>query len=198
MASFSGLEAGLSSGRSVTSLQVILNKNFHLLSPSSSWQAGRAYFSPSPIVGIISRLRLQFHTAVSQSRCLGVAKAPLTRNQKCPERRQLWCQTAWRRLSERCQAKAVWSELDRKRQHCCKYGHMRFHFTWPTVVSSGRIHDWSFLFVKHNIDTKTSENSFPLFFLLLFIRRLQALCVITLFIAISHSVSRNLNKHSEH
>lgn len=119
VASLSGFETDLSSGPSVTSLQVILNENFHLLSPSSSWQAGRVYFSPSPIVGIISRSRLRFHTAVSQSRFLSVTIVRLTWNQKGPKKTTALMpkamKKAFRATSGVSRVVRVWSEVSASR-----------------------------------------------------------------------------------
>lgn len=57
-----------------------------LLSPSSCRRVGPLDFSPSPIVAIISRLHIQFHTTVSQSRFDSVAKFPLHLEPKAPEK----------------------------------------------------------------------------------------------------------------
>lgn len=69
---------------------VVFKSNFHLLSPSFFRQASKMHFSPllrpSAIVGIISRLRMQFHTTVSQSRVHSAPVGLVMWNQKPPEK----------------------------------------------------------------------------------------------------------------
>lgn len=76
-----------------------------------------------------------------------------------------------------------------------KHGRVHFHFTWPTAASSGV---GNFRLSNIMLTQKQATIASRCFFLLLFIRCLQASSVITLFIEISHSVSWKPNKHSQH
>lgn len=64
--------------------------SFHLLSLSFFRQAEKMYFlpllRPSPFVGIISRLRMQFHTTVSQRKVHSAPIGLVMWNQKPPEK----------------------------------------------------------------------------------------------------------------
>lgn len=75
---------------------VVFWSNLNSLSPSFFRQVRKVYFSlllrPSPLVGIISRLRIQFHTTVSQSRVHSAPIGSVMRNQSHLKGWQLCCQ----------------------------------------------------------------------------------------------------------